>query len=60
MRELVLMGVREVALAYGCGSANVCMMRSRGMMPEPQWTLSSGPIWDAAVILRWIEARRAA
>lgn len=50
-----LVGVREIAERLGVPRGTVAIWRHREQMPEPEWTISSGPVWRWATIERWAE-----
>jgi hypothetical protein len=57
MAETPIVGIAEVAEMAGLSRANVRMMRSRGLLPEPQVVLAMGPVWKRSVIERWVKKR---
>ncbi len=51
--KLDLVGVREIAERLGVPRGTVAIWRHRAQMPEPEWTISGGPVWRWTTIERW-------
>lgn len=52
----ILGGVTEVAERMGISRQRFSELRARNDFPEPVADLSSGPIWDMAVVDRWLSS----
>lgn len=50
-----LVGLPEIARMFGVRPPTPYRWRDRGIMPEPDWTVSGSPIWRRAVIVAWGE-----
>ena len=50
-----LVGLAEIAELLGVSSHTVTSWRQRGQLPDPRWSLKSGPVWRAADITAWYE-----
>lgn len=54
--ESVPVGLVEIAERLGVARVTVDMWRSRGVLPEPTWTVGGRPAWPWAVIAAWARA----
>jgi predicted DNA-binding transcriptional regulator AlpA len=52
-----LVGLAEIAELLGVSSHTVTSWRQRGQLPDPRWSLKSGPVWLADEVKAWFERR---
>jgi predicted DNA-binding transcriptional regulator AlpA len=50
-------GLVEIAALLGLGRSTIRTMKTRGQLPEPTFTIASGPVWRKTTIDRWIKQR---
>ena len=48
-----LLGLMEIADLLGVQHETCHRWRFRGIMPEPDWTVSGTPVWERATITAW-------
>lgn len=48
-----LVGVQEIAELLDVVHQTAKQWRARGVLPEPEWTVSGVPVWRKATILKW-------
>lgn len=46
-------GLAEIAERLGVQRATVDAWRTRGVLPEPRWTVGGRPAWEWATIEAW-------
>lgn len=46
-------GLEEIAARLGVKRGLVDKWRTRGVLPEPTWTVGGRPAWDWSVIEQW-------
>lgn len=49
-------GIAEIAAMCGMPRKTVAVWKVRGKLPPPDQDLAMGPVWERAVIERWLEA----
>lgn len=55
--EVEPVGLVEIADRLGVPRGQLDVMRHRGQMPEPRWTVGGRPAWDWSTIEGWWAAR---
>lgn len=53
MAEIKLVGLVEIAELLGVRQQTAQVWRTRGVMPEPDFTVSGTPVWHRQSIVRW-------
>ena len=51
-----LLGIHEIADAFGVERATVDQWRRRGVLPDPDVDLQGGPVWWESTLRRWARA----
>lgn len=46
-------GLSDIADRLGVARPTVKAWKQRGLLPEPKWRASGGPLWDWPQIERW-------
>lgn len=59
-KKPTLWGVEDVAAALRITVDAAYQWKRRGKLPEPDWTVSGRPVWDADKVKGWIRRERKA
>jgi hypothetical protein len=51
--KLDLVGVSDIAERLRVPRGTVAIWKHRELMPEPEWTISGGPVWRWSKIEKW-------
>jgi len=49
-------GLSDIAERLGVQRKTAVMWRTRGLLPEPRWTVSGAPCWEWRDIKKWAKA----
>lgn len=50
-------GIRQAALRYGLAMESIKKYRAWGYLPDPEFVVSTIPVWDVRKLDKWAEAR---
>lgn len=52
-----LAGIREIAEFLGVSRQRVNQLAEKDDFPKPLGRIAAGPVWDEAVVLKWVKER---
>lgn len=56
--EYELLGISEIQEVSGLARATLDTYRWRGSLPEPDYVISTHPIWKRATVEAWLDKRK--